>query len=269
MSFTDKIKQEIINTNLNKNTNINLHVHIYSIILFNKNNNIFKNKLIFDYICACLNIINQKYTVTQKNKNYIINTNFDINTNNLYKFNKEIVSGAFISCGNISNPNNNYHLEFNINSQELKKILINNLNSCENFNFCPKIIARKNKYVIYIKEHQKITDLLAFIGAQTCAMEFIQIKMLKEIRNNINRTTNFETANLSKITKTSADQIVIIKKIINSGNFEKLPENLKEIAILRLDNPYASINELANMCSEKISKSGVNHRLNKLTKFKI
>ena len=59
------------------------------------------------------------------------------------------------------------------------------------------------------------------------------------------------------------------KKIINSGNFEKLPENLKEIAILRLDNPYASINELANMCSEKISKSGVNHRLNKLTKFKI
>ena len=98
-------------------------------------------------------------------------------------------------------------------------------------------------------------------------MDLMQIKMLKEVRNNINRTTNFETANLSKITKSSSEHIILIQKIIDSGKFDNLPENLKEISLLRLNNPYSSISELASMCSEKISKSGVNHSLSKLVNY--
>ena len=257
MSFTNKIKFEILN-----NKNLNIQKQIYNILLFS--NYIFKNNFLFKYVCDSLDNISQKYTITQKNKNYIINTNLNINNNNF----TEVISGAFLSCGTISNPENNYHLEFNLHSENLANILINNLNLFyNNSDFDSKIISRKNKYVVYIKEHQKITDLLVLIGAKSCAMDLMQIKMLKEVRNNINRTTNFETANLSKITKSSSEHIILIQKIIDSGKFDNLPENLKEISLLRLNNPYSSISELASMCSEKISKSGVNHRLSKLVNY--
>ena len=90
------------------------------------------------------------------------------------------------------------------------------------------------------------------------------MKMIKEVRNNINRTTNFETANLSKITGSSSEHIKAIKKIIRHKKLESLPENLKEIAKLRLENPYVSLKELSNLCEKPVSKSGVNHRLKKL-----
>ena len=105
---------------------------------------------------------------------------------------------------------------------------------------------------------------MVYIGAKKCAIDLIQIKMLKEVSNNINRTTNFETANISKIATSAADQITAIKKLKKAQKFEFLPNSIKKIANLRIENPYASLQDLANISDEKISKSGINHRLHKL-----
>lgn len=172
--------------------------------------------------------------------------------------------GIFLSCGNISNPETEYHLEFCCPTSELSDILIKILSENQNLNFEPKFVFRRNSYVIYSKNGDKITDLLVYIGAKNHAMDLMQIKMLKEVRNNINRTTNFETANISKITNSATYQISAIKKLKKSKKFEFLPDTLKEIANLRLENPYSSLQDLSDMCGGKISKSGINHRLKKL-----
>lgn len=174
------------------------------------------------------------------------------------------ISGAFLSCGSITNPQVDYHLEFHLSSVELCNTLMDALKNLEQIKLDPKIIKRRGSYFVYIKGNEKIKDFLVLIGANSCAMEFIQVKMIKEVRNNINRTTNFETANLSKITGSSSEHIKAIKKIIRHKKLESLPENLKEIAKLRLENPYVSLKELSNLCEKPVSKSGVNHRLKKL-----
>lgn len=178
---------------------------------------------------------------------------------------KFFVSGVFLSCASITDPKVDYHLEFNLSSKELCNILINTFISIKYLDFNPKIIKRRQKsYTVYIKGHEKIEDFLAFVGANSCAMEFMQVKMVKEVRNNINRNINFETANLSKITMSSSNHVKAIKKIINSKKLSSLPENLKETAILRLNNPYISLKELSLLHKKPVTKSGVNHRLKKI-----
>lgn len=171
--------------------------------------------------------------------------------------------GAFLACASIVNPENEYHLEFCVNSEKLKKLLLKAIEK-SNLNFEMKNVYRRNAYVIYSKSAEKITDFLVFIGAKNCAMELMQVKMIKEVRNNINRTTNFETANITKITNSAANQIEAIKKIKKHKKFEELPDSLKEIANLRIENPYMSLEDLSKKYSSQISKSGVNHRLQKI-----
>lgn len=172
--------------------------------------------------------------------------------------------GIFLVCGNVINPETEYHLEFCSASKNLSNILIKILQNDKNLNFDPRTISRRNNYIVYSKNIEKITSFLIYIGAKRCAMDLIQIKMLKEVRNNINRTTNFETANISKIATSATDQITAIKKLKKDQKFEFLPNSLKKIANLRIENPYASLQDLANISDEKISKSGINHRLHKL-----
>lgn len=172
--------------------------------------------------------------------------------------------GVFISCGNILDPNSKYHLEINVSNEKLCDTLIEMFESCKSLNISPGVIKRKNKFVIYIKDSQKIIDFLVFIGATKSAMKFMQIKMVKEMRNNINRSTNFETANLSKITSSSAKQVSAIKKLKENNKFNFLPEHLKETAYLRINNPYASLEELSKISKKPVTKSGINHRLKKL-----
>lgn len=172
--------------------------------------------------------------------------------------------GIFLTCGNVINPETEYHLEFCSNSKNLSNILMKTLQSDKNLNFDPKTISRRNTYVVYSKNIEKITSFLVYIGAKKCAMDLMQVKMLKEVRNNINRTTNFETANISKIANSATDQITAIKKLKKAQKFDFLPNSLKKIANLRIENPYASLQVLADISDEKISKSGINHRLHKL-----
>ncbi len=176
----------------------------------------------------------------------------------------DFVKGAFLACGSVANPEIEYHLEFNIFDENSCNLLLNILNKISFLHLDLKIIRRRDNFVIYIKSSEKITDFLTYIDSKNCSMEIIQIKMLKEVRNNINRTTNFETANLSKITNSSTVQINAIKKIKNTVGLSSLPEHLKETAEIRLSNPYISLQEMTKLYKSPISKSGINHRLKKL-----
>ncbi len=176
----------------------------------------------------------------------------------------EFLRKVFINYGNIINPEIEYHLELDINSPDLSNLIIYTFKNCDALGYTPGITQRRNHIVLYLKGSEKITDFLVFIGASKSAMELMQIKMVKEVRNNINRTTNFETANLSKITNSSTEQINAIKKIKHTIGIESLPEHLKEIALIRINNPYLSLKELSKLYTPPISKSGINHRLKKL-----
>ncbi|MBR2735137.1 MAG: DNA-binding protein WhiA [Clostridia bacterium] len=175
--------------------------------------------------------------------------------------------GIFLFCGSVVNPENEYHLELCINSGKLKDFTLEIIGKLENVDFGLKLINRRNAYVLYSKSAEQIIDFLVFIGAKNCAMELIQIKMLKKVRNDVNRTTNFETANIAKITNSSSVQIEAIKKLKKLKKINELPDSLKEIADLRMENPYSSLEDLANKTKDKLSKSGVNHRLRKIVKI--
>ncbi len=286
MSFSREVKKELILIDLKSQEQIIselVALFVFSDINFIKKSvfsfenqdvihrieillNCFKNKKNFEYLI--------EETETKSKTNYVIrfkNTNFfekilNINTNlQLNEFTyPDFFRGAFLVCGSILNPSNEYHLEINTVCKELCNLLIEKFKKCSVLGYCPSNIKRRKNHVIYLKESEKITDFLTFIGAQQSAIKFIQTKILKEIRNNINRSTNFETANLSKITISSSKHIKAIQKIKDTIGLDSLPEYLKETAILRLNNPYISLKELANLYKSPISKSGINHRLKKI-----
>ena len=176
----------------------------------------------------------------------------------------DFVKGAFLACGSVANPEIEYHLEFNVFDESFCNLLLEILNNITFLHLDLKIIRRIDNFVLYIKSSEKIIDFLTYIDSKNCSMEMMQIKMLKEVRNNVNRTTNFETANLNKITNSSTVQINAIKKIKNTVGLNSLPEHLKETAEIRLSNPYISLQEMTKLYKSPISKSGINHRLKKL-----
>ena len=124
-----------------------------------------------------------------------------------------------------------------------------------------KRLNRKNGVTLYLKDGEEISNFLAYIGASQAVLKFEEIRVLRQMKNKINRKVNCETANLSKTIAASVKQVEAIKHLQKNGKFETLPDNLKEIAILRLENPDASLVELGEMLASPIGKSGVNHRL--------
>lgn len=122
----------------------------------------------------------------------------------------------------------------------------------------------KNKYSIYLKEGEEISKFLALIGANKAVMQFEDIRIQREMRGKVNRLVNCETANLNKTINASIEQIAAIRKLQETGKFNKLNNNLKEIALLRLENPDISLGDLGKLLKEPIGKSGVNYRLKKI-----
>jgi len=168
---------------------------------------------------------------------------------------------AFIKSGSINDPNKKYHLEIMFKTKkkaEEMQVLLNN------FNIHARVIKREKDYMLYLKEGEEISEFLALIGANSSVIKFEEIRVLKETRNDINRLVNCETANLNKTINAAVKQIEDIKLIKKKHKFSSLPENLQEIAELRIANPDVSLVELGKMLSEPIGKSGVNHRLKKL-----
>ena len=171
------------------------------------------------------------------------------------------IRGAFLSSGSVTNPEKTYHLEFvNTNLQyaeELKNLI-------SFFDIETKIVKRKEHYVLYVKEGELIVNLLNVMGAHVALMDFENVRILKDMRNNLNRIVNCETANLGKIVAASVKQVEDINYIMKNSDFSELPENLIEVAKLRVEYPDASLKELGQMMKPPVGKSGVNHRLKKL-----
>ncbi len=174
---------------------------------------------------------------------------------------KSFIRGMFIGGGSISNPDKNYHMEFVTNNREFSESLKDEINKL-GFNF--KVVQRKNNYIVYLKESEQISDLLSIIGAHSALLSLQNAKIVKEMRNNVNRIVNCETANLSKTVNTAVRQIENIKFIESKIGIDKLPKNLQEIARVRIIYEDMSLKELGDMLSDPIGKSGVNYRLRKI-----
>jgi len=171
------------------------------------------------------------------------------------------VCGAFLSNGFISSPKKSYHFEITTH----KKYAFDNISDIFfELGFNIKTTVRNNKHVLYLKNNEEISDFLNLIGARRSLFKFVDTKLEKELKNDINRQLNCENANENKAISAGLTQKKAIDKIIASNKFDELSEPLKKAADLRMTYPNLPLSELALMSKEKISKSGLNHRLNKL-----
>lgn len=193
------------------------------------------------------------YSIKIKNK-----TDIDLNLDN-DKNVKAYIRGSFLGSGFINNPSNEYHLEIVFNNIENAKLL---LNLVEKFDIKVKLLEKN--MIVYIKDGEEISKFLALIGANSAVLKFEQIRVMRDMKNNVNRIVNCETANLEKTIKASVEQIENIKKLKEFGKFNSLPESLKEIALLREKNPDANYEQLGNMLKKPITKSSVSNRFKKI-----
>lgn len=174
---------------------------------------------------------------------------------------KSIVRGAFLGAGSINNPENTYHLEINLSNKNNLEYLFEIL---KDMNINGKKLEQDNKYSIYLKDGQEIFSIIALVGANRAALKFEDIRVQKEMRGKVNRIVNCQTANLNKTINASVEQIDAIRKLQQSNKFNKLDENLKEIALLRLEYPDMPLVELGKKLKIPVGKSGVNYRLKKI-----
>jgi DNA-binding protein WhiA len=174
---------------------------------------------------------------------------------------KALLRGAFLASGSISDPEKTYHLEIISHTREQA---VNLTEILESFGLRSKIIKRKGNFVVYLKEGESIVDFLNITGAHNALMSLENVRILKDMRNSVNRIVNCETANLGKTVDASLRHVENIRYIAENIGFDKLPPALREIAELRLEYTDASLAELGQMLSPPLGKSGVNHRLRKL-----
>ena len=182
---------------------------------------------------------------------------------------RSYVKGAFVACATsnivIKNYNNDrgsgYHLEFVFN---FDKIAEDFLKLLSNFDITAKITTRNNAPIVYIKEYRLICDTLALVEANKAVLDLQNEAAIRELRNNVNRQNNCLNANLNKTVQASVKQLNAIKNIQDNMGLESLSENLMELALLRLANPEATLEELRQLSTQKLTKSGVNHRFAKI-----
>ena len=177
---------------------------------------------------------------------------------------RAFLRGAFLCCGSISDPEKGYHLEF-VCSERRQAVQL--LEIMKTFSIEGKTVLRKKYNVVYLKEGAGIVDLLNVMEAHVSLMNLENLRILKEMRNSINRRVNCETANISKTVQASARQIEDILFIKEHYGFSRLPDNLREMAEIRLEYPDAALKELGEYLNPAVGKSGVNHRLRKLSEL--
>ena len=217
-----------------------------------------------------IEIVGKNFVITLKKKD--IQDLVEIKDNLIYlqegyieklkdEYLRAIIRGVFMGSGSINDPNKKYHLEISFNAEE-------NLNSVicilKMLDINTKKMVVENKKSLYIKEGEEISKFLALIGAAKAVMSFEEIRIQKEMRGKVNRIVNCETANLNKTINASIEQIAAIKKLKENGKFNKLSDNLKEIANLRLENPDMALSDLGKKLDKPLGKSGVNYRLKKI-----
>lgn len=179
---------------------------------------------------------------------------------------RSYLRGAFLAGGSVNNPEaNSYHLEIYSSYEQHNEALCQMMNS---FQLNAKMTERRNGYITYIKEAEKIGVFLAIIGANRSVLQFEDIRIVRDMRNSVNRLVNCENANLNKVIDASQRQIEAIKRIDAHQGLASLPDKLQVVAQFRLDNPDMSLKELGEMIPNgPISKSGINHRLRKIVEI--
>ena len=175
---------------------------------------------------------------------------------------RAFIRGAFLAVGSVSDPKKSYHFEIVCTAPEKARQLQELLAS---YDVDAKVVLRKRHYVVYIKEGSQIVELLGLMGAHISLMQLENVRIVKEMRNSVNRKVNCETANLNKTVSAAVRQAEDIRYIQEKIGLDKLPMDLEETARLRLEHTEASLKELGDMLSPKVGKSGVNHRLRKLS----
>lgn len=237
MSFCSNLKDEILSKINKKDTNIEAETFGEYITTIDSKNNI------SDDYCKFLNISK----LTESNI-------------------KGILKGCFLSSGYITNPNVDYHLENIFKSKMLAQYYVKLLSILD---FSPKVIkrniSRKYVYVVYLREAEQISFFLSILGASSSLLKFEEIRVEKEVKNNINRNINCETANLSKTIRASVIQLQAIENLKKHNKFDSLNDKLKEACNLREKNKEESLETLASMLN--ISKSGLKHRLDKIVEL--
>ena len=177
---------------------------------------------------------------------------------------RAFIRGAFLAVGSVSDPEKSYHFEIVCAAPEKARQLQELLAS---YDVDAKTVLRKRHYVVYIKEGSQIVELLALMGAHISLMQLENVRIVKEMRNSVNRKVNCETANLNKTVSAAVRQAEDIRYIQERIGLDKLPVDLEETARLRLEHTEASLKELGDMLCPKVGKSGVNHRLRKLSQI--
>ena len=283
MSFSSDLKEELSKiSNLNKKDEVKYELIGY---LISKNATVVKNSVRyatgseyninrFSKLLRNLNIDNdiefdgKSFIITFKIKNLIDDVEVIDNQLNIKDYNlgtqsanfenenyrKAVVRGAFLGAGSINNPNRTYHLEINLSTKDNMEFLYEILRKC-NIN-CKKL---ENKKSIYLKDGEEISSIIA--------LKFEDIRVQKEMSGKVNRIVNCQTANLNKTLNASVEQIDAIRKLQQSNKFNNLDDNLKEIALLRLEYPDMSLIELGQRLKEPLGKSGVNYRLKRIIKI--
>ncbi len=174
---------------------------------------------------------------------------------------RAFLRGVFMAAGSISDPSKSYHFEIVCKTREqaaqIQKIMVSFLTEA-------KIVERKNHFVVYLKDGSQIVDMLNVMEAYVSLMNLENVRILKEMRNSVNRKVNCETANIGKTVNAAVKQIADIELIRDVIGLDHLPANLREMALLRLEYPEAALKELGSYLEPPVGKSGVNHRLRKL-----
>ena len=179
---------------------------------------------------------------------------------------RSYLRGAFLAGGSVNSPETSrYHLEIYSNYEDHNKDICEMMN---HFDLNARTIDRRNGFITYLKEAEKIADFLALVGAHNAMMKFEDVRIIRDMRNSVNRLVNCENANMNKTIDAATRQIQNIEFIEATVGLDKLPVKLREIAIIRLENPDVSLKELGEMVpSGIISKSGINHRIRKINEY--
>lgn len=174
---------------------------------------------------------------------------------------RSYIKGAFLGSGSIANPEKQYHMEFVTHTEAYANELSDLLAM---YRLKGKVLSRKGSYIVYFKEGEQIVDILNVLGAHQALLETENIRIIKDMRNNVNRLVNCETANLSKTVNAAVRQMEAIRHIERTVGLQRLPENLRQVAELRVEYPDASLKELGEMMVPPLGKSGINHRLRRI-----
>ncbi len=181
------------------------------------------------------------------------------------KYYPYVIAGAFLACGSVNNPMKKYHLEFVVPTLDLCNDL--GLLLLEKYGILCKHTERKQSNIVYLKESENIIDMLTLMGASNGSIELMNVKIEKDMRNKINRAVNCDNANIEKALRASERQIADIELIENTVGLSYMSESLQEIAYLRYENPDLNLSELGELVKPPISRSGVNHRFQKIAKI--